>query len=80
MATVIQDKRAAWLDKHKKKKQFELGDKVLVYNSKLGKMPGKLKLRYSGPFLVLKDLGKGTFVLGDSIGGVLKKPVDGYWG
>ena len=49
VATVIQNRRAAWLNKNLKKKVFREGDSVLLYSSRLGKFPGKLKLRYTGP-------------------------------
>ena len=58
VSTMIQNRRTAWMNKHMKKKVFQQGDKVLVYNSKLGKFPGKLKLQYSGPFLIDQDLGQ----------------------
>ncbi|KAK8675809.1 hypothetical protein V6N13_033872 [Hibiscus sabdariffa] len=34
------------------KKQFEIGQKVLLYNSRLKLMPGKLRSRWLGPFVV----------------------------
>ncbi|XP_076881532.1 uncharacterized protein LOC143529679 [Bidens hawaiensis] len=33
-------------------KQFQVGDRVFLYNSRLGLFPGKLKSRWSGPFSV----------------------------
>ncbi|XP_015960793.1 uncharacterized protein LOC107484770 [Arachis duranensis] len=35
-------------------RKFEEGQKVLLYNSRLKLFPGKLKSRWSGPFLVTK--------------------------
>ncbi|XP_016199572.1 uncharacterized protein LOC107640572 [Arachis ipaensis] len=35
-------------------RSFEEGQRVLLYNSKLKLFPGKLKSRWSGPFLVTK--------------------------
>ena len=51
---------------------------MLVYNSKLGKFPGKLKLRYSGPFIVHQDLGQGLFQLEDLTGQLIVKPINGF--
>ena len=42
VASVIHNKRASWLNNHLKKKIFKPGNLVLIYNSKLGKHPGKL--------------------------------------
>ena len=36
-------------------------DLVLVYRSKLGKHPRKLRMRYIVPYRIFKDLGQGTF-------------------
>ena len=50
MTEAIQRRRQAWMDRNLKHKMFSEGDWVLLYNNKLGKRPGKLKLRYMGPF------------------------------
>jgi hypothetical protein len=34
------------------RKTFDVGQKVLLYNSRLHLFPGKLRLRWSGPFIV----------------------------
>ncbi|XP_021719378.1 uncharacterized protein LOC110687058 [Chenopodium quinoa] len=39
-------------DKMIQKREFNNGDKVLLYNSRLRLFPGKLKSRWSGPFTV----------------------------
>ena len=49
VAKMVQKRRKAWADMQSKKKIFKKGDQVLVFNSKLGKHPGKLKLRWIGP-------------------------------
>ena len=41
-------------------KHFKEGDLVLLYNSRLKLFPGKLKSRWSGPFLVKKVFPYGT--------------------
>ncbi|KAA3472278.1 Retrovirus-related Pol polyprotein from transposon 412 family [Gossypium australe] len=44
----------------KRSKQFEVGDLVLLYNSKLKLFPGKLKSRWSGPFMIKTIFPYGT--------------------
>ena len=39
----------AWHDRHIKKKQFQQGDLVLLYDSKFLKFPGKFKTHWKGP-------------------------------
>ena len=39
-------------DKHIIRKSFTVGQKVLLYNSRLHLFPGKLRSRWSGPFEV----------------------------
>ncbi|XP_072073985.1 uncharacterized protein [Arachis hypogaea] len=41
-------------DMHLAPRSFEKGQQVLLYNSKLRLFPGKLKSRWSGPFMVTK--------------------------
>ena len=35
------------------RKEFRVGDQVLLYNSRLKLFPGKLKSRWSGPYIVV---------------------------
>ncbi|GJS52811.1 reverse transcriptase domain-containing protein [Tanacetum coccineum] len=58
-----------WHDKHiKAPTNYERGDKVLLFNSRLRLFPGKLKLRWYGPFLVYKDMKNSTIELYDEDG------------
>ena len=41
-----------WYDAKVKIKSFQEGDQVLLFNSRLRIYPGKLKSRWSGPFVV----------------------------
>ncbi|XP_006589991.1 uncharacterized protein [Glycine max] len=41
-------------DKKLLKKDFQLGQQVLLFNSRLKLFPGKLKLKWSGPFTIKK--------------------------
>ena len=70
-AKICKDKTKAWHDKHITRKEFELGQRVLLFNSRLKLFPGKLKSKWSGPFIVtqvfpyggveIMHLEKGTF-------------------
>ena len=49
---IYKEKTKAWHDKHIMRKEFEAGQRVLLFNSRLKLFPGKLKSRWSGPFTV----------------------------
>ena len=51
-ARIYKEKTNMWHDKHITKKNFEVGQKVLLYNSRLRLFLGKLKSRWSRPFIV----------------------------
>ncbi|XP_031280658.1 uncharacterized protein LOC116139127 [Pistacia vera] len=51
-ARIYKEKTKMWHDKHIVKKNFEVGHKILLYNSRLRLFPGKLKSRWSKPFIV----------------------------
>ena len=42
----------AWHDKYVIRKEFKASQQVLLFNSRLKIFPGKLKSRWSGPFMV----------------------------
>ncbi|XP_027364425.1 uncharacterized protein LOC113871532 [Abrus precatorius] len=46
-------------------KEFHIGDKVLLYNSRLKLMPNKLRSRWDGPFLVINVFPYGVVELQD---------------
>ncbi|XP_015955169.1 uncharacterized protein LOC107479555 [Arachis duranensis] len=50
-------------DKHIKRREFRLGELVLLYNSRLRLMPGKLRSRWEGPYRVEKVEPYGVFNL-----------------
>ena len=70
-ATIYKEKTKAWHDKYIARKEFEPGQWVLLFNSRLKLFLGKLKSRWSGPFTVTQvfsygeveivHLEKGTF-------------------
>ncbi|KAK8560118.1 hypothetical protein V6N12_012921 [Hibiscus sabdariffa] len=53
-ARLYKEKSKRWHDKHIMPQHFHEGQQVLLYNSRLKLFPGKLKSRWSGPFLVHK--------------------------
>ncbi|XP_016163195.1 uncharacterized protein LOC107605736 [Arachis ipaensis] len=50
-------------DRNIKRREFRAGDLVLLYNSRLRLMPGKLRLRWEGPYRVEKAEPYGVFHL-----------------
>ncbi|KAL5843399.1 hypothetical protein ACOSQ4_009357 [Xanthoceras sorbifolium] len=49
---ICKDRTKAFHDKSILRKTFDVGQKVLLYNSRLHIFPGKLRSRWSGPFVV----------------------------
>ena len=53
-ARIYKEKTKAWHDKHIVRKDFEPGQRVLLFNSRLKLFLGKLKSKWSGPFTVVQ--------------------------
>eukprot|EP00257_Ricinus_communis_P025437 XP_025012851.1 uncharacterized protein LOC112534628 [Ricinus communis] len=54
-STIYKAKTKQWHDKRLKGlKEFNVGDSVLLFNSHLHLFSGKLKSRWSGPFIVMQ--------------------------
>lgn len=53
-ASIYKEKTKLWHDKHIQKKEFEVGQHVLLFNSRLHLFPGKLRSRWSEPFEIVK--------------------------
>ena len=53
-ALSYKERTKAWHDKHIRRKEFDVGDKVLLFCSRLKLFPGKLRSRWTGPFTVEK--------------------------
>ena len=49
-ATLEKGGHKAWNDRHIKKKQFSIGNNVILYDSKLLNHPRKLHMHSLGPF------------------------------
>ena len=74
-----QRRRKAFIDRHCRvpTKHFEIGQLVLVFQSKMGTMPRKLRFRWTGPFWII-DTWQGTFQLGTWVGVALPQWVNGF--
>ena len=53
-AKIYKEKMKGWHEKHIVRKEFESGQRVLLFNSLLKLFLGKLKSRWSGPFTVTR--------------------------
>ena len=53
-AQIYKEKTKTWHYKHIVRKEFEPDQQVLFFNSRLKLFPGKLKLKWSGPFIVVQ--------------------------
>ncbi|XP_075499193.1 uncharacterized protein LOC142537572 [Primulina tabacum] len=51
-AKIYKEKTKKWHDKQILRRDFEPGQQVLLFNSRLRLFPGKLESRWSGPFTV----------------------------
>ena len=52
-ARIYKDKTKKWHDQKIMRKEFIIGELVLLYNSRLKLFPRKLKSRWSGPYTVV---------------------------
>ena len=59
-ARVYKERTKKWHDKRISRKEFNEGDVVLLFNSRLKLFPGKLRSRWSGPFEVTKVFPSGA--------------------
>ncbi|XP_022852978.1 uncharacterized protein LOC111374533 [Olea europaea var. sylvestris] len=59
-AKIYKEKTKRWHDRHIREKDFEVGQQVLMFNSRLKLFPGKLKSRWSSPFTVVAVLPHGA--------------------
>ena len=51
-AKIYKERTKKWHDRHILHKEFQVGQKVLLYNSRLRLFLGKLKFRWSNPFTI----------------------------
>ena len=71
-ARVYKDKTKKWHDQKILRKEFKAGEQVLLYNSKLKLFPGKLKSRWSGPYIVVASTPFGAVTLKTDSGSEFK--------
>ena len=64
-AKIYKERAKKWHDKKIFKREFKPGQQVLLYNSRLKIFPGKLKSKWTGPYLVTKVLPFGSIELLD---------------
>ena len=62
-AKIYKEKTKVWHDKGLNRKEFEPGQQVLLFNSRLKLFPGKLRSRWTGPYTVIKVFPYGTVEL-----------------
>ena len=64
----IYNKMKKWHDQKVLRKEFKVGEQVLLYNSKLKLFPGNLKSRWSGPYTVVASTTFGAVTLKTKFG------------
>ncbi|XP_022871444.1 uncharacterized protein LOC111390614 [Olea europaea var. sylvestris] len=72
-----------WHDMHIQRQEFEVGQKMLLYNSRLKLFPGKLRSRWSNPHTVTKVLPYGAIQVSHETKGtfiVNEQRLKHYWG
>ena len=69
---IYKDKTKKWHDKHILRKEFSVGQTVLVYDSKLHLFSGKFKSRWFGPCVIKRDLRHGAFEVQSATDGTFK--------
>ena len=68
------------MDRHRwgNEKEFEVGKPVLLFQTRLGNMPGKLRFRWTGPFWITKEY-NGSYQLVTLAGEIIDKGANGFW-
>ncbi|CAM8941178.1 unnamed protein product [Rhodiola kirilowii] len=69
---IYKEKTRRWHDKLILKKQFSVGDKVLLFNSRYKLFPGKFKSRWFGPYRIHRVFNDGHLELVDNQENVFK--------
>ena len=64
-AKLYKERTKRWHDKQLIKCEFKIGQKVLLYNSRLKLFPGKRKSRWTGPFEVTQVFPLGAIEIKD---------------
>ncbi|XP_074576676.1 uncharacterized protein LOC141833188 [Curcuma longa] len=75
---IYKEKTKNFHDKNIKDKEFQVGDKVLLYKSRLKLIKGKLRSRWEGPYFVTNVFPYGAIEIRDEVTGTSWK-VNGHW-
>ena len=62
-ARIYKDKIKKWHDQRILRREFKVGDQVLLFSSRLRLFLGKLKSKWSGPYAVVSSTNFGTVTL-----------------
>ena len=62
-AIIYKDKTKKWHDQRILRREFKVGDQVMLFNSKLKLFLGKLKSKWSGPYIVVSSTTFGAVTL-----------------
>ena len=72
-ASIYKERTKRWHDKRLKPKTFNLGDKVLLFNSRVKLFGhGKLRSKWLGPYHVINTLSHGDITIQDDNGNIFK--------
>ena len=72
-AKIYKERTKRWHDKRIKRKEFTLGDKVLLFNSRVKLLEhGKLQSKWEGPFRVISTLSHGAVTIQNDEGTLFK--------
>ncbi|XP_042067229.1 uncharacterized protein LOC121810534 [Salvia splendens] len=72
------EKTKLWHDKNLRAKELQVGQKVLLFQSKLKLMPGKLKSKWTGPYTIVALRANGAVELQGSNPNSAPFMVNGY--
>ena len=74
-----QRRRKAFVDRHRgtSEKHFKVGKVVLVFQTRMGQMPGKLRFRWTGPYWIIVAENR-TLQLGTLVREILRQKVNGF--
>ena len=71
-ARIYKEKTKKWHDQKILRREFKVGEQVLLYNSKLKLFPGKIKSRWSGPYTMVASTTFEAVTLKTESGGEFK--------
>ena len=74
-----QRQRKAFVDRHRKglEKELPIDKLVLLFQTQLGSMPGKLRFRWTVPFWIIDEFND-TFQLDTLVGDIVKSWANGF--